>query len=1002
MSQFRHSVQPFPRAADRRLAQLGREHWYEAAAGADVAAAVRDTDAWAAPLLDAVFGNSPYLASIIAREPAFTVQLLTHGPNEALARVMEEVAAARIAATDGTSPAAALRVAKRRLALTAALADIAGIWPLERVTSALSRFAAAALDCAVAQLVNDLVRRGVLTPIAAPVMGEDATRVCGLIVLGLGKLGAFELNYSSDIDIVVLYDPERVRTTAGVDLQPVFTRLTRMLVRLIADHTTDGYVFRTDLRLRPDPGSTPPAISVLGAETYYETLGQNWERAALIKARPVAADFVAADAFLEAIRPFIWRKNLDFAAIQDIHSIKRQINAHRGGGRIALAGHNIKLGRGGIREIEFFAQTQQLIWGGRLPALRRRRTVDALHALAAAGKIEPRTAAALSEAYRFLRRVEHRLQMTLDEQTHTLPKDPDKLAALATFLGYADVDAFGAEMLSVLRRVEGHYAELFREEPALTLGNGASGNLVFTGGESDPETIGTLSRLGFAHPDVVDAAVRGWHHGRCRAMRSTRARELLTELMPHLLRALGRKPDPDAAFLAFDAFLNALPAGVQLFSMFAVHPDLLTLLTDVLGVAPRLGGELARRPALLDSVLSPDFFAPPPSLDALVAELSAMLARARDTEEALDFSRRFAGERRFQIGVQQIRDLIEPAAAAAAYSNVAEAAIRCLKPRIEAEFAEQHGRIDGGGLAVVAMGKLGGREMTAQSDLDLIFVYAAAGAPDVSDGKRPLSASQYFARLSQRLINALTAPTAEGQLYAVDMRLRPSGNAGPIATSVQSFCRYHGEEAWTWEQMALTRARLIDGPQPLLHEVGEVIAGTLARQRDPLRLVVDVAEMRERMAREHPAASPWDVKHRRGGLVDLEFIAQYLQLLHAHACPEVLSPSTREALTRLHAAGAIDLVTLSVLERALALWQAVQARLRLTLDGAAVAGGTTPSPRVLREALAGVLGLDFEALCRQMDETATAVRECFQRIITQPAAEARACEQQVTEMESER
>jgi glutamate-ammonia-ligase adenylyltransferase len=986
MAQFCDATQGLPLPADPRQAVVGRENWLDAVRtlGADVLAAAERLDrTWARPLLDAVCGNSPYLASLMARDPAFSLKLLEAGPDEVAAEILAAVEAARDVTSAAESPAKLLRLAKRRLALTTALADIAGLWTLEQVTGTLSRFAEAALDVAAAYLVGEALQRGVFALAEDGSKDEAPLRRSGLIILGVGKLGAGELNYSSDIDLIVFYDPDRVRPPAGGDLQPIFNRLTRQLVRLIAETTVDGYVFRTDLRLRPDPGSTPLAISVLGAETYYETLGQNWERAALIKAKPVAADLAAAAVFLDRLRPFIWRKNLDFAAIQDIHSIKRQINAHRGGGRIALAGHNLKLGRGGIREIEFFAQTQQLIWGGRLPEVRQRGTIAALDALAAAGKVAPEVAATLGEAYRFLRRVEHRLQMTRDEQTHTLPKEPEKFAALATFLGYADAEAFGEAMLGVLRRVESHYAELFEEAPALTLANGVAGNLVFTGADADPETIVTLQHLGFKNPAAVDAAVRGWHHGRYRAMRSTRARELLTELMPHLLQAIAAKPDPDAAFLAFDRFLAALPAGVQLFSLFHAHPDLLSLLTDILGVAPRVGGELARRPSLLDSVLSADFFAPLPPMQALTEELAALLARARSLEEVLDLSRRFAAERRFQIGVQQIRGLIDPAEAGHAYAAVAEAAIRGLKPRIEEEFARHHGGLAGEGLAVVAMGKLGSGEMTAQSDLDLIFIYDAPATDMMSDGRRPLAAAQYYARLSQRLINALTAPTAEGQLYAVDMRLRPSGNAGPIATSLTSFRRYHAEEAWTWEHMALTRARVVAGPLPLAAAIDGAIREALIRPRDPARLVLDVAEMRERMAREHPAASAWDVKHRRGGLIDVEFIVQYLELLHAPEHPEVLAPATAEALRRLRAAALIAPATGDVLEGALRLWHGVQSRLRLTLDEP-FAAGNAEAAHLIAAAVDGLFGLDAAALARQMHDVAAAVREVFAELIERP------------------
>jgi [glutamine synthetase] adenylyltransferase / [glutamine synthetase]-adenylyl-L-tyrosine phosphorylase len=982
-----------PAAADPDQARRGIERW-RAAIDREADPQLRQladrlqADESAMLLLSAVFGNSPFLTLMAELDPAFFTGLLQDGPEAALRGIMAQLAAARRDALEGRTPAAALRTAKRWVSLATALADIAGIWTLEQVTGALSDFADAALDTALTFLLSEAAGRGAITPSG----GYSAEDRSGLIVLGMGKLGARELNYSSDIDLIVLYDPERFRTPNPDERARAAMRLTRGLVRLMADRTAGGYVFRTDLRLRPDPGATPIAVSVLAAEDYYETLGQNWERAALIKARPVAGDREAGHSFLRWLVPFIWRKNLDFAAIQDIHSIKRQINAHRGGGRITLAGHNIKLGGGGIREIEFFAQTQQLIWGGRIPSVRSSGTIDALAALARAGKIGAAVAVELTQAYRYLRRIEHRLQMIDDAQTHTLPEDPAKLAALATFLGYPSLADFRGELLATLRRVESHYAELFEDAPVLALPGHIGGNLVFTGADADPDTLATLERLGFTNPTTVDAAVRGWHHGRCRAMRSTRARELLTELMPHLLKALAEKPDPDAAFIAFDRFLNGLPAGVQLFSMFYANPPLLGLVTDILGVAPALADHLARRPSVLESVLSaPDFFQPPPKLDDLVGELRQITDRARDAEDLLDLSRRWANDRRFQVGVHSLKGLIDTTEATAAWTRVAEASLICLLPRVETEFALSHGRIPGSRMAIVGMGKLGGREMTATSDLDLIFVYATPEeATAVSDGPRPLSAPQYFARLSQRLINAITAPTSEGRLYEVDMRLRPSGKAGPIAVSATTFARYQREEAWVWEQMALTRARVIAGPAELAAEIEATIRSVLTRPRDPVALAVEVAEMRARMAEEHRPQSIWDAKHVRGGLVDIEFIAQYLQLRQAHTVPGVLSSNTREALSRLRAAGVLAADVADDLIDALDLWQTVQHRVRLNIGEVIGALEGDDAPKPLRLAVQGIAGLDFEKLVNKMHSVAERVHEHFRRIVEEPATAGRA------------
>ena len=978
-----------PRPADHDRARVGVERWQSAAAAdAGLTGRIEAQLAEPAPrsLIDAVFGNSPYLTHLGEREPRLLSALLDAGPEPTIAALWQELAAIRRSAAAGGDPSRPLRLAKRRLALITAVADVAGAWPLAGVTGALSHFAEQALGSACAFLLAELARQlgvGSRDP-EAPEVGS------GLIVLGMGKLGAGELNYSSDIDLIVFYDPECWPQDRRADLQNRFVRLARGLVRIMAQRTADGYVFRTDLRLRPDPGSTPPAMSVLAAEIYYETLGQNWERAAMIKARPVAGDPAAGLRFLDQLRPFIWRKNLDFAAIRDIHSIKRQIHAHRGGGKIAVGGHNIKLGRGGIREIEFFIQTQQLIWGGRLPALRLTGTCAALMALVDAGKLAGPAARELISAYEFLRRVEHRLQMINDEQTHALPEDPAALAHVALFLGFADTGAFSAALLHHLHRVEAHYAELFEDAPPLTASE-LGGNLVFTGGEPDPDTLATLARLGFAKPEMVDAAVRGWHHGRCRAMRSPRARELLTELMPFLLKAIADAPDPDGAFVTFDRFLGSLPAGVQLFSMFHARPELLKLVVHVMGVAPGLATTLARRPAVLESVLAADFFREPPSAADLQIELDGVLSRARDLEEVLDLSRRWTAERNFQVGMLSLNRLIGVSEAQIAWSNVADAAVRALLPRVQGEFAKTHGWVAGCGLAVVAMGKLGSREMTVGSDLDLIFVYSTPDLETVSDGPRPLPASQYFARLSQRFINAITAPTAEGRLYEVDMRLRPSGKAGPIATSLASYQRYHREDSWTWEQMALTRARVVAGPPALTFEIDRSIRAALTRPRDEEKLRADVADMRARIERELRARSRWDVKHVRGGLVDIEFIAQYLQLRHAHAAPQVLSTNTMDALNALTAAGVLAAEAADELIEALGLWQQIQARLRLAFADP-LAAESEEGTKVLHEVFRDIAGADIAALTARMERMAAAALARFREIVgeTEGAAEAQA------------
>jgi len=974
---------PGPGRADR--VELGFEHWSERLARledpalADFARRLPE-DPHGRRLLEAVFGNSPFLTHCVLSDIAFLARLLSRDPSAVLGEVLDGLKRDLMETLDLGRAMADLRVARRRVALLTGLADIGGAWELERILAALSDFADAVLGAGLGFLLRQAAARGELD-LADP--GEP-TSGCGYVILGMGKLGARELNYSSDIDLIVLYDPSRARYRHARGPQEGFVRLTRDLVRLLEDRTAEGYVFRTDLRLRPDPGAMPVALSVNAALTYYESMGQNWERAAMIKARPCAGDLPLGRRFLEEIRPFVWRKNLDFAAIQDIHSIKRQIHAHKGGAEIAVRGHNIKLGRGGIREIELFAQTQQLIWGGREPQLRSPQTLAAIAALAESGHVAQNAAGDLSEAYRFLRRLEHRLQMVDDQQTQRLPDDEAGIARIATFLGYDTPDGFRGALLQTLRSVEDHYAELFEEAPALS----PTGNLVFTGGEPEPGTLATLEQMGFADGAKVFNLVRAWHHGRHRATRSTRAREILTELMPTLLAALGKTTQPDLALTKFDEFLSRLPAGVQLFSMLYANPKLLDLLAELMGGAPALAERLSRNPALLDAVLSGGFFDPLPSAETLERELDEELAQARDFQDVLDLSRRWTNDRRFQVGVHILQHITDVDGTGRALSDIAEAIIRGLLGPVAEDFAQIHGRVPGAGLAVVAMGKLGAREMTVSSDLDLTFIYDADPEAGESDGAKPLAPSHYFARLAQRFINALTALTPEGRLYEIDMRLRPSGNAGPIATSLAGWQRYYERDSWTWEHMALTRARAIAGTPELRARIEAAIRDAISAPRDTDELLIDVLEMRERIKRERPAKTIWSVKFLRGGLTDLEFLAQYLLLRHAATHPEIIHGSTQTVFARLADAGLLDTDRAKRLIEATRLIRQIQGMLRLT---AAPAFDADQGSESLKTALARAAGLDdFGALRARLIETAQAVHEIFVETIEAPARAAQA------------
>ncbi len=924
-----------------------------------------------AVVLRAAFGNSPYLARSALQEPAFLSSLLESGPDASLRATIDSVSIDR--EERSTSEVMAdLRRAKRQAALAIALADISGVWPLERVTAALSKFA----DTCVSASLRFLLKQAALQTSWETCAADDLEERTGSVILAMGKYGANELNYSSDIDLIVFYDPVRFPFRKRDDQRAAAVEIVKGLVKLLSEITADGYVFRVDLRLRPDAGATQVAISTEAAEAYYESMGQNWERAAFIKARACAGDREAAAQFLKNMAPFIWRRNLDYAAIEDIHSIKRQIHAHAGHEKIAVAGHNIKLGRGGIREIEFFVQTQQLILGGRKPNLRQRSTMAALEALRDHGLVSAETAAELSDSYRFLRTLEHRLQMVEDEQTHTIPKTDDGVAQIACFMGFDSTNDFSATVLSRLEAVQENYGKLFEQAPSLSA---RTGSLVFTGVEDDPETLSTLRRLGFSNVDHIAHAIRGWHHGRIRATRSARARELLTKLVPLLLDALAGTVDADSAFAQFDRFVTRLPAGVQVFSLLLANPELMKVIADICGAAPRFADHLAHAPKTLDVLLEPDFFSGVAERQQLETAVRTELSAA-GYENKLDAARRFAREQTFRVGVQVLENRMTPEAAGSAFTNIAEAVIDALIPAVEEEFADSAGIIPGGQFGVVALGRLGGREMTVTSDLDLVFIYEAPADMQHSHGPKPLPVSTYYGRLAQRLIAALTTHTAEGGLYEVDMRLRPTGNKGPVAVSLEAFERYHAIEAWTWERMALTRARVISAPPELGQRIEAAIHETLTEKRDATTLQRDVLEMRRTLSANFPPESHWNLKFVRGGLIDIEFVAQYLQLREAPDTSSVLDVNTVAALNRLRTRNVLGEAASASLIEAARLQQDLLQVLRIAVDEGAFV--SSAASRGLRDLLARVTGhADFQALEIHLNKAQAHAWRVFEQLL---------------------
>ncbi len=870
-------MRAFLRQLREKASRISLEHvaWIEAFA----------TTREGASLLHILAHNSPYLSHVLLKETLFFQQMMTEGFDSCFSRLMEECRAVPFLCRM-EEMMHMLRFFKQKTALLVAIADIMGVWELEKITRSLSVFAAIAVNNCVNTLLGIAAKNGEIQPEDISNPAENS----GLIVLAVGKLGSWELNYSSDIDLVVFFDSEKARYTGRQTMQHFFVRLARDLVHMMQDRNSHGYVFRTDLRLRPDPGSTPLAVSVLAAESYYESVGQNWERAAMIKARFIAGDIEAGERFLyNTIRPFIWRKHLDFAAIEDIRSIKRQIESRNNQTTADLAGYNIKIGHGGIREIEFFVQTQQLIWGGRDRSLRVAPTCEVLHALASAKHITPETADTLAAIYRYYRTLEHRLQMVADQQTHSLPTTESGLSDIAIFMGAESRDTFLQDLREKLTTVKTYYRALYPSSPSL----GADGhNLVFTGIENDPETVKALIAMGFSDGEMVASLIRGWHHGRYSSTKTQRARELITELVPKILKAMARTANPDMAFLKFDNFLSRLPDSIPLFSLFYANAPVLNLVAELMGSYPYLAENLSRRPALLDYVLSPDFLGPLSSVTLLRSELEQQMGYAASYDEMLDIARLWTHEHQFQVGVQLIQRVIPPKQARLALSDIAETVLNVCFHKTQDAFARQHGYVEGGQFAIIAMGKLGSRNLSFRSDIDLVLVYDVPEGESYSNGKDPLSIVQYYTRLSRKFIHSFTALTPEGTLYAVDMRLRPSGDDGALCTRFKTLDGYFDGTAATWEYMALTRARVIVAEPAFAARINQLIQSKLIRTRERHRLAADILDVRRRIAQTHIPASRWRVKYAQGGVIDVEFIAQFLQLAHASHTPEILSTDT--------------------------------------------------------------------------------------------------------------
>lgn len=806
--------------------------------------------------------HSPFLRNAADRWPQIGATFIEEG---------SEAATALALSATGPTTDILLRRQRDGLALAVALGDLCGELPLEAVTGQLSDFADAAIDLA---LRTAMAERG------------DVDEPLGLTVLALGKLGSRELNYSSDVDLILLFDPATMPRRARDDPGEAAVRYSRRLVELLQQRTADGYVARVDLRLRPAPEVTPIVLSVGAAISYYESSALPWERAAFIRARACAGDLELGQRFLAEIQPFIWRRAIDFGAIDEIRDISLRIRDHFAQGQLFGPGFDLKRGRGGIREAEFFTQVQQLVHGGRDPGLRASSTLDALAALSRADRIDSVVAIAIGDAYRALRTAEHRVQMIDDRQVHRLPATAAALDQVALLDGRKD----GDELLDALR---GHVDAVAIQFDGLVR---EGGDLM----SNDLDILrAQLTEMGF-EPDAALRRVADWRSGRSRSLRSPAARAAFEAMLPNLMRAAGAGPDPQRALNRFSDLVEKLSSGVNFYRLLEARPQLAALVAQILTHAPALADQLARRPTLLDGLVDESSFAPPPSAEALAAQFIAAIAND-PLDTALDRVRRMVGERRFALGVQLIAAHRDPIVVAEGYSDLAEAAIVALSDAVARDFAVVHGRIPGGELVVLALGRLGGRALTNASDLDLVYLFDAPERA-VSDGTRSLAATDYYNRLASRVSAALSVQTAAGPLYDVDTRLRPQGAQGMLAVSLAAFEAYQRSDAWTWEHMALCRARPVTGSSESRAKVRERIVALLSEPRDTTKIRADAATMRGDIERHKPPAGAMDVKLGPGGLVDLEFAVHTLQLTRRVG----FDPRLEVAIGALVDAGLID------------------------------------------------------------------------------------------------
>lgn len=947
-------------------------------------------------------GSSPFLVNILCRDPAFFHQLFVTRAIDIRRSEQEMLATLRSQAkgVDHADLFPVLRRFKFQEVLRIAARDLNGLASLEEVTAELSALAAATL-----QVACDAARRKLVKDHGHPLMvTADGSREAEFTVMGMGKFGGRELNFSSDIDLIYFYSSDKGETE-GIDdgrggkrgkisLHSFFVKMGEMVTKAISQVTADGFVFRVDMGLRPEGKSGDLACSLHSAATYYEYWGQPWERAAMLKARPVAGSIELGNQVLRAIEPFVHRKYLDYNLIEDMMVMKKKIDASIA--RQQESECNIKLGRGGIREIEFFIQALQLVYAGKNPHLRERNSLKALASLRDARLIGEDDAGALTEAYRFLRTVEHRIQVVQERQTHSLPKKDDEMLALARRCGFLrknGLEKFRETLEHHRSRVSAVYGGLFLSRDERLREEVRPETYSFFDRAADPDLVkDMLAERGFRNVDTAYENLLLLRDGPPRAHLTERGRRLLEKISPLLLQEIFGSPDPDLTLNNLERFLGAVGSRSSVYALLAENRETIKLLISLFGTSEFLSKIFIGHPELLDSLVSRAGATYMKSRSVMEAELQGMLDAADDYEERLDILRRYRHEEFLRIGMNDIYGKLGQSELTFQLTGLAEvclaAACRMAKKEL-ARFGRPMYRDADGDLrqahfAVVAMGKMGGNELNYHSDLDIIYIYDQQGT--TGGGERQVSNHEYFAKLGQKIISILTTQTREGYVYKLDTRLRPSGNAGPLVTSIGSFREYHRTEAQIWERQALTKARVVFADERLRKEIEEVVQGTVYGSGAGEEERKEIHRLRTRMEVElaREKAGSFNIKTGRGGIVDIEFLVQYLQLREGHAHPEIRSTNTLLALKAMHLFGILaedDIVTLQAGYKFL---RRLENRLRLIHDYSINDLGGDQN---YLDALARRLGYDPKlrhpgnALMKEYEEVTEAVRQVYERIL---------------------